>query len=323
MTDVMPAMPPAVSSGEPVSFFSAVIASAEGARQSTPADDNWPAFAADAPKETLSTVFADLGKRMEHPAAPMSDLPHRPAPGGIIPDLPHRQCESPHRDIFHRHCEAPLRGDVAISCADVAVAAGERPIDPSPTVFGAPVPNRGRGDCHGVAPQRLAMTVNVVPRGATVSPSVESAKSVVENDASPTSLPTTPVIESVPPVVKQITPVSQIVPARVTESLRAAAVAVVSAIQVSPTLATTGVGEIRIELNHEILDGSTVRFEAKKGGELSITVHPATPDAARVLERHLETFQAQLAERVTAWRVSVGVSAWNPRMNFKQTEREA
>ncbi len=158
-----------------------------------------------------------------------------------------------------------------------------------------------------VAPQRLAMTDGVVP---------------------PTQAPATPivtpqVVEGAPPVAHSDGPVAQVVSTRVVETLRAAVVAVVSAIQVSPTLATTGVGEIRIELNNEILDGSTVRFEAKKGGELAITVHPATPDAARVLERHLETFQAQLAERVTAWRVSVGVSAWNPRMNLKQTEREA
>ncbi len=118
----------------------------------------------------------------------------------------------------------------------------------------------------------------------------------------------------------------QAVAPRLADSYRAAAApvvsAVVSAIQVSPTLATTGTGEIRIELSNEILDGSMVRFEVKKGGELRITVYPATQEAAKALQTNLETFQAQLAERVTQWRVNVGVSAWNPKTSFKETERD-
>ncbi len=105
--------------------------------------------------------------------------------------------------------------------------------------------------------------------------------------------------------------------------LRPAMTAIVSAIHVSPTLATTGIGEIKISLTNEILDGSTVRFEVQKGGELGITIYPATQDAAKVLQTHLETFQTQLAERVTQWRVNVGVSAWNPKTSFKETERDA
>lgn len=108
---------------------------------------------------------------------------------------------------------------------------------------------------------------------------------------------------------------------RIIESLRVSALAVVEAIQLTPTLATTGKGEIRIELKNEILDGSVVRFDVKQG-DLQIIIHPGTQDAGNVLERHLQTFQAQLAERVTAWRVNVGVSAWNPKTNGRETERE-
>ncbi len=160
------------------------------------------------------------------------------------------------------------------------------------------------------------------PRPSSTTSVPQSPQSVefVQSVVLPSTAPIVETATPAQPVVKNETPVAL---AHVVETLRVSAVAIAEAIQVSPTLKTTGVGEIRIELNKDILDGSTVRFEAKKGGELSIIVHPATQDAARVLETHLETFQAQLAERVAAWRVSVGVSAWNPKPTFKETEREA
>ncbi len=171
-----------------------------------------------------------------------------------------------------------------ISGVSVAGEGGEESIGTSPTTLEQPVLQNGQVDSHGVASQSLAGT-----DGVTAQSSLSTQSTISE---------------------------------RITESLRVSSVAIVEAIQVSPTLKATGVGEIRIELSNEILDGSTVRFEVKKGGELQIIVHLATQDASRVLEKHLETFQSQLAERVTNWRVNVGMSAWQAKSTLKETERD-
>ena len=113
--------------------------------------------------------------------------------------------------------------------------------------------------------------------------------------------------------------------ARVTAMLRAAADAVAASVQVSPDLARTGTGEIRVRLRPDVLDGSSVRFEAS-GGDLKITLYPATQAAAAVLEAHLERFRTHLAERVANWRINVGVAAWDPHPHMKsgtgRTERD-
>lgn len=96
---------------------------------------------------------------------------------------------------------------------------------------------------------------------------------------------------------------------------------VVEALAVSPALAATGEGEIRIQLKADVLDGSSIKLEAK-GGELKIIVTPASRAAEETLLRHHESFQAHLAERVVNWRINVGVAALGPRHtgNYRSEE---
>lgn len=104
--------------------------------------------------------------------------------------------------------------------------------------------------------------------------------------------------------------------------LAAAVNAVVETLAVSPALAATGEGEIRIQLKADVLDGSSIRLEAK-GGELKITVTPASRAAEEMLLKHHESFQAHLAERVVNWRINVGVAALSPRhVGNYRTEEE-
>jgi hypothetical protein len=87
---------------------------------------------------------------------------------------------------------------------------------------------------------------------------------------------------------------------------------VVETIAVTPALSSGGDGEIFIRLKPDILDGSSVRIEVKDG-ELKVVVVPASRAAEEILQKAQETFQNQLAERVTAWRVNVGVAAFDLR----------
>ena len=87
---------------------------------------------------------------------------------------------------------------------------------------------------------------------------------------------------------------------------------VVETMAVTPALATGGDGELRIRLKSDILDGSSVKMEVK-GGELKIVVVPASRAAEEILLKAQESFQNQLAERVTAWRINVGIAAFDPR----------
>ena len=87
---------------------------------------------------------------------------------------------------------------------------------------------------------------------------------------------------------------------------------VVETMAVSPALSSGGDGGLRIRLKADILDGSSVKMEVK-GGELKIVVVPASRAAEEILLKAQESFQNQLAERVTAWRINVGIAAFDPR----------
>ena len=87
---------------------------------------------------------------------------------------------------------------------------------------------------------------------------------------------------------------------------------VVETMAVSPALSSGGDGELRIQLKSDILDGSSIRMEVRDG-EFKIVVIPASRAAEEILLKSQEAFQNQLAERVTAWRINVGVAAFDPR----------
>ncbi len=88
--------------------------------------------------------------------------------------------------------------------------------------------------------------------------------------------------------------------------------AIVEKIAVSSSLMATSEGEIRIQLKSDVLDGSSIKLEVKNG-ELKVVVEPASHIAEQILIKSQETFQNQLAERVTAWRVNVGIAAFDSR----------
>ena len=75
--------------------------------------------------------------------------------------------------------------------------------------------------------------------------------------------------------------------------LNAAAEYVASRILVSSALAR-GKGEIRIRLDKSVLDGSEVRI-AVDGRNLSVSLLPATADAAALAERNLQRLETALA----------------------------
>ena len=96
---------------------------------------------------------------------------------------------------------------------------------------------------------------------------------------------------------------------------------VVETLAVTPTLSSTGEGEIRIQLKSDILDGSSIKIEVKNG-ELKVVVEPASYIAEQILIKSQETFQNQLAERVTAWRVNVGIAAFDSRSGLRRRLEE-
>ncbi len=85
-----------------------------------------------------------------------------------------------------------------------------------------------------------------------------------------------------------------------------AADAVAAEILATPDLAARGVGEIRIRLKPTVLDGSAVQVNVS-GAEMAVVFHPATPDAAALLQARAPELAALLAERVPAWHASVAV----------------
>lgn len=117
-----------------------------------------------------------------------------------------------------------------------------------------------------------------------------------------------PIVVEAPVTVAQTAPV---VAPQVTQMV-AAAEAVTAAISVSQALATTGEGEIHVQLKEDVLDGSSIRLTVK-GGDLKVLITPATRAAEETFMKHQEAFQTHLAERVTNWRISVGVSLWGSR----------
>lgn len=96
---------------------------------------------------------------------------------------------------------------------------------------------------------------------------------------------------------------------------------IVEKIVVSSTLMSNGEGEISIQLKSNVLDGSSVKIEVKNG-ELKVVVEPASYIAEQILVKSQEMFQNQLAERVTAWRVNVGVAAFDSRNHGKHRLEE-
>ena len=96
---------------------------------------------------------------------------------------------------------------------------------------------------------------------------------------------------------------------------------VVETLAVTPTLSSTGEGEIHIKLKSDILDGSSIKIEVKNG-ELKVIVEPASRAAEEILLKSQEAFQNHLAERVTAWRINVGVAVLDLRNNLKRKLEE-
>ena len=96
---------------------------------------------------------------------------------------------------------------------------------------------------------------------------------------------------------------------------------VVETLAVTPTLSSTGEGEIHIKLRSDILDGSSIKIEVKNG-ELKVVVEPASRAAEEILLKSHEAFQNHLAERVTAWRINVGVAVLDLRNNLKRKLEE-
>ena len=96
---------------------------------------------------------------------------------------------------------------------------------------------------------------------------------------------------------------------------------VVETLALTPTLSSTGEGEIHIKLKSDILDGSSIKIEVKNG-ELKVVVEPASRAAEEILLKSQEAFQNHLAERVTAWRINVGVAVLDLRNNLKRKLEE-
>ena len=90
------------------------------------------------------------------------------------------------------------------------------------------------------------------------------------------------------------------------QALVEAADAVAAEILATSDLATRGVGEIRIQLQPAVLDGSAVQVSVS-GTNMAVVFHPATPDAAALLQAHAPELAALLSERVPAWHASVAV----------------
>ena len=96
---------------------------------------------------------------------------------------------------------------------------------------------------------------------------------------------------------------------------------VVETLAVTPTLSSAGEGEINIKLKYDILDGSSIKMEVKNG-ELKIIIEPTTRAAEEILLKTQEAFQNHLAERVTAWRINVGVATLDLRNNLRRKLEE-
>ena len=211
-------------------------------------------------------------------------------------------------------------GDALPSAPGLAVTEGAMPARPTPEAKGAPAKAVTAEHSAASAERKRPGAVSDADELPLPRPA-ERAPREVPPAAAPMAA-----AESVPQQAGAVqTAAVPDAAARVTAMLRAAADAVAASVQVSPDLARTGTGEIRVRLRPDVLDGSSVRFEAS-GGDLKITLYPATQAAAAVLEAHLERFRTHLAERVANWRINVGVAAWDPHPHMKsgtgRTERD-
>ena len=91
---------------------------------------------------------------------------------------------------------------------------------------------------------------------------------------------------------------------------------IVGRIQVTPSI-VKGEGEVRITLRPTVLDGSDITISAS-GGNLSVAVVPATPEAAQAAAAALPRLETALAEHVTAFR-HVSVALVSKKENTDET----
>lgn len=84
---------------------------------------------------------------------------------------------------------------------------------------------------------------------------------------------------------------------------------VVREIELSPTLAAGGNGEMTIRLKPTVLDGSEIKFSVA-GESLSLVIAPATAQAAAAISGNINQLEAALAAHAPAFRqVTVAVAA--------------
>ena len=96
--------------------------------------------------------------------------------------------------------------------------------------------------------------------------------------------------------------------AAVAETVNQIVETVSSQILVTPALAQ-GEGEIRIILKPTILDGSEIHISAK-GGELSVAIAPATPEAAQAAAAALPRLEIALAAHAPSFHhVAVAIAS--------------
>lgn len=163
------------------------------------------------------------------------------------------------------------------------------------------------GDKASVIVEQKPAAVEQKPAAVEKKP-VTTEKDVAAPVAPAVVIPQPVVVEAPTVAIPAVTAT----PAPQVAQMVAAADSVAAAISVSNALATTGEGEIHVQLKADVLDGSSIRLTVK-GGDLKILISPATRAAEETFVKHQEAFQTHLAERVTHWRISVGVALWGSR----------
>ncbi len=300
-----------------------------------PKDTTTPSNVPMTPDTPKAPVIVDPSKPVVAPEAPTTPIAPE-APKGtdtvIVPNAPTSK-ETPTAPVTPESPKAPVTPEAPKTPGTPEAPKGtvtpESPKTPgmtdtpkAPSSTQPTMPEATTTPTQPAPVKETTGTVSVLPAEAL------DEEPLVEQTA-PKELPTQNVVlPNVAPVqnVTQPTAVDAVriapeISAHVTETMRIAAEAVAETFRVSPELATTGRGEIQIQLKRDVLEGSGVRFEVQ-GSELKITLAPATQAVAQLLEKHLETFQTHLAERVANWRISVGVTAWDPKPRFGRMERD-
>ena len=95
---------------------------------------------------------------------------------------------------------------------------------------------------------------------------------------------------------------------------------VAKTISITPAL-MHGDGEVVIHLKPNVLDGSEIRLEAK-GTAVTIDIHPANAEVARVIERTQVQFVQMLAERLPSFQFTVAVATVKPISDRRPTSDE-